>query len=73
LLHDGRWKESNEKLAEITDGILEMLYERQSIASADRRKRLGRHPDIIFVMMDRGKKYELMYTECSCLFVWNKR
>ena len=25
LLHDGRWKESNEKLAEITDGILEML------------------------------------------------
>jgi hypothetical protein len=25
LLHDGRWKESNEKLAEITDGILETL------------------------------------------------
>ncbi|RGB43158.1 hypothetical protein C1646_750055 [Rhizophagus diaphanus] len=58
-------KESNEKLAKITDGILEMLYERQSIASADRRKRSGRRPDIIFVMMDRGKKYELMYTECS--------
>ncbi|CAG8694630.1 hypothetical protein RhiirA5_504674 [Rhizophagus irregularis] len=116
LLHDGRWKESNEKLAEITDGILETLndswnnsafspeeaevlnegtyltnlivpairaslknlphgkftyistYERQSIASADRRKRSGRRPDIIFVMMDRGKKYELMYTECSRLF-----
>ncbi|CAB5354728.1 unnamed protein product [Rhizophagus irregularis] len=117
LLHDGRWKESNEKLAEITDGILETLndswnnsafspeeaevlnegtyltnlivpairaslkishmenspilahkYERQSITSADRRKRSGRRPDIIFVMMDRGKKYELMYTECSRLF-----
>ncbi|GBB91458.1 hypothetical protein RclHR1_18770013 [Rhizophagus clarus] len=116
LLHDGRWKESNEKLAKITDGILETLndswnnsafspeeaevlneityltnlivpairaslknlphgkftyistYERQSIASADRRKRSGRRPDIIFVMMDRGKKYELMYTECSRLF-----
>ena len=25
LLHDGRWKESNKKLAEITDGILETL------------------------------------------------
>ncbi|RIA84924.1 hypothetical protein C1645_741956 [Glomus cerebriforme] len=43
-------------------------YERQSIASADRRKRSGRRPDIIFVMMDRGKKYELIYTECSRLF-----
>ncbi|RIB19993.1 hypothetical protein C2G38_2180367 [Gigaspora rosea] len=114
----GRWKESNEKLAEITDEILETCkndswnnsafspeeaevlnkgtyltnlifpairaslknlhmenspilarkYERQSIASADRRKYLERCPDIIFVMMDKGKKYELMYTECSCLF-----
>ncbi|PKK59235.1 hypothetical protein RhiirC2_871337 [Rhizophagus irregularis] len=116
LLHDGRWKESNKKLAEITDRILETLndswnnsafspeeaevlnegtyltnlivpairaslknlphgkftyismYERQSISSADRRKRSGRRPDIIFVMMDREKKYELMYTECSRLF-----
>ena len=28
----------------------------------------GKTPNIIFVMMDRGKKYELMYTEYSCLF-----
>ncbi|CAH1765876.1 15529_t:CDS:2, partial [Entrophospora sp. SA101] len=47
--------------------------ERQSIASADRKRgsndegktKLGRRPDIMFVMKDRGKKYELMYTECS--------
>ncbi|CAG8714747.1 7454_t:CDS:1, partial [Funneliformis caledonium] len=43
-------------------------YERQSIASTNRRKRSERHPDIIFVMMDRGKKYEFMYTKCSYLF-----
>jgi hypothetical protein len=43
-------------------------YERQNIASADRRKCSGRCPDIIFVMIDRGKKYELIYTECSRLF-----
>ncbi|PKK47892.1 hypothetical protein RhiirC2_872266, partial [Rhizophagus irregularis] len=48
--------------------ILARKYERQSIASADRRKRSGRRPDIIFVMIDRGKKYELMYTECLRLF-----
>ncbi|GET03998.1 hypothetical protein GLOIN_2v1489056 [Rhizophagus clarus] len=105
LLHDGRWKESNEKLAKITDGILETLndswnnsafspeeaevlneitYLTNLIVPAIRaslknlphgkftyistRKRSGRRPDIIFVMMDRGKKYELMYTECSRLF-----
>ena len=52
--------------------IVFLLYsfERQSIASADRRGdgRSGRRPDIIFVMKDKNKKYELMYSECSRLF-----
>nr|CAG8446663.1 4442_t:CDS:2 [Entrophospora candida] len=45
-------------------------FECQSIASTDRRGegRSGRRPDIIFVMKNKGKKYELMYTECSRLF-----
>ncbi|CAG8617992.1 4159_t:CDS:2 [Paraglomus occultum] len=45
-------------------------FERQSIASADRRGegQSGRRPDIIFIMKDKNKKYELMYSECSRLF-----
>ncbi|RIA97821.1 hypothetical protein C1645_813534 [Glomus cerebriforme] len=35
LLHDGRWKESNEKLAEITDGILEMLPEEAEVLNEE--------------------------------------
>ncbi|CAG8635975.1 1767_t:CDS:2, partial [Paraglomus occultum] len=43
--------------------------ERQSSASADRKGsgRLGRRPDIMFVMKHGEKNYELLYTECSRL------
>nr|CAG8444765.1 12202_t:CDS:2 [Entrophospora candida] len=104
LIHDGAWKETNIKLAEIatfgpedaeklnegmyvTNMIVPAIhaslknlpygkscyistFECQSIASTDRRGegRSGRRPDIIFVMKNKGKKYELMYTECSRLF-----
>ncbi|KAF0488013.1 hypothetical protein F8M41_022438 [Gigaspora margarita] len=45
----------------------ERSSERQSVASADRRgdEKTGRRPDIMFVCMEDGKFYELMYTECS--------
>src|SRR5688572_18468571 len=43
--------------------------ERQSSASADRKGdgRLGRRPDIMFVMKRGEKNYELLYAECSRL------
>lgn len=45
-------------------------FERQSVASADRRKNddgRGRRPDIMFITIDNDedKTYELMYSECS--------
>ncbi|CAG8696205.1 4078_t:CDS:2, partial [Ambispora leptoticha] len=42
-------------------------FERQSIASADRRGdgRVGRRPDIMFIVRRMNKFYELMYAECS--------
>ncbi|CAJ0833004.1 10149_t:CDS:2 [Entrophospora sp. SA101] len=49
--------------------------ERQSIASANRRKESGhsgRRPDIMFVIEDKGYVYELMFSECSQL-VCNER
>ncbi|RHZ78049.1 hypothetical protein Glove_168g83 [Diversispora epigaea] len=115
LSHTNEWKESEDKLEEITLKILETLksvwrnpafcsefvatmnegtyvnniivplinaclsnnhfgesefittFERQSIASADRRgdRRVGRRPDIMFISKEDDKYYELMYTECS--------
>ncbi|RHZ77626.1 hypothetical protein Glove_174g208 [Diversispora epigaea] len=117
LVHNGKWKESNEELAEVASRILGTLNdtwnnqafdpefaklqsegtyvnnvilpairatlkclplgkstfvsssERQSSASADRKGdgRLGRRPDIMFVMKRGEKNYELLYAECSRL------
>ncbi|RHZ45686.1 hypothetical protein Glove_661g55 [Diversispora epigaea] len=117
LVHNGKWKESNEELAEVASRILGTLNdtwnnqvfnpefaklqseetyvnnvilpairatlkclpldkstfvsssERQSSASADRKGdgRLGRRPDIMFVMKCGEKNYELLYAECSRL------
>ncbi|CAG8759221.1 20973_t:CDS:2, partial [Gigaspora rosea] len=41
--------------------------EHQSVASADKKgdEKTGRRPDIMFVCMEDGKFYELMYSECS--------
>lgn len=43
--------------------------ERQSIASADRKGdgQFGRRPDVMFVMKNNKKNYELLFTECSRL------
>ncbi|RHZ81290.1 hypothetical protein Glove_122g147 [Diversispora epigaea] len=109
LSHTNEWKESEDKLKEISLKILETLesvwhnlafcsefvatmnegtyvnniivslinaclsnnhfgeFERQSIASADRRGdgRVGRRPDIMFISKEDDKYYELMYAECS--------
>ncbi|CAG8704289.1 12949_t:CDS:2, partial [Dentiscutata erythropus] len=123
LIHDGKWKKSNKKLAEVTSRILEILnnswnnltfglehaeslnertyvtnmivpaiqaslknllygkncyisiFKRQSIASSNRKgeERLGRRPDIIFVIKNKGKKYELMYSECLHLFCTSQK
>src|SRR6185312_9027452 len=45
-------------------------YERQSIASKDRRGvgKTGRRPDIMFEVHREGKVYELLYGECSRIF-----
>ncbi|RHZ72309.1 hypothetical protein Glove_243g122 [Diversispora epigaea] len=117
LVHNGKWKESNEELAEVASRILSTLNdtwnnqafdpefaklqsegtyvnnvillairatlkclplgkstfvsssERQSSASANRKGdgRLGRRPDIMFVMKRGEKNYELLYAECSRL------
>ncbi|RHZ86727.1 hypothetical protein Glove_46g15 [Diversispora epigaea] len=49
--------------------------ERQSSASANRRGvgRIGKRPDVMFVMKYRGKYYELLYIECSRLFCTAKK
>jgi len=52
--------------------ILILLFfsaECQSLASADRKGkgRVGRRPDIMFVMKHNGKKYKLIYIESSHL------
>ncbi|CAG8513150.1 7443_t:CDS:2 [Paraglomus occultum] len=115
LWHDGKWKESDDKLKEIAIKILDSIrniwcnpafdddfiesldegtyvnnvvvsathaslsdnpfgerafittYERQSVASADRRGDggMGRRPDIMFITKEDSKIYELMYAECS--------
>ncbi|RHZ81530.1 hypothetical protein Glove_119g17 [Diversispora epigaea] len=117
LVHNGKWKELNEELAEVASRILGTLNdiwnnqafdpefaklqsegtyvnnvilpairatlkclplgkstfvsssERQSSASADRKGdgRLGRRPDIMFVMKRGEKNYELLYAEYSRL------
>ncbi|RHZ54562.1 hypothetical protein Glove_426g38 [Diversispora epigaea] len=117
LVHNEKWKESNEELAEVASRILGTLNdtwnnqafdpefaklqsegtyvnnvilpairatlkclplgkstfvsssERQSSASADRKGngRLGRRPDIMFVMKRGEKNYELLYAKCSRL------
>ena len=43
--------------------------ERQSIASADRKGegKMGRRPDIMYVIKHKGVFFELMYVECSLL------
>ncbi len=45
--------------------LLSFSAERQSSASADRKGegRIGRRPDIMFVMKHDEKKYELIYVE----------
>lgn len=50
-------------------------YERQSIASKDRRgeDKMGRRPDIMFEVLHEGKVYELMYGECSRIFCIPKK
>ncbi|RHZ76282.1 hypothetical protein Glove_199g104 [Diversispora epigaea] len=66
LSHTKKWKESEDKLEEITLKILE-TFERQSVASADRKGdgRVGRWPDIMFISKEDDKFYKLMYAECS--------
>ncbi|CAG8838714.1 42363_t:CDS:2, partial [Gigaspora margarita] len=51
------------------------VYERQSIASKDRRgeDKMGRRPDIMFEVLHEGKVYELMYGECSRIFCIPKK
>ncbi|CAG8443768.1 11258_t:CDS:2 [Ambispora leptoticha] len=65
FVHDGTWKETDEKLAEITDGILETL---PGHAETLNEGTYVSNMDLIFAINDGGKKYELMYTECSRLF-----
>jgi hypothetical protein len=46
--------------------ILFFSFERQSIASSDRKSDgRGRRPDIMLVTNESDKLYELMYVECS--------
>ena len=41
-------------------------FERQSMASAERKKDgKGRRPDIMFIAKKDDKFYEMMYSECS--------
>ncbi|UZO00174.1 uncharacterized protein OCT59_001428 [Rhizophagus irregularis] len=60
--------ESDDKLKEVVLKILDTLktFERQSIASSDRKgDGRGRRPDIMLVTNESDKLYELMYVECS--------
>ncbi|PKC10474.1 hypothetical protein RhiirA5_414298 [Rhizophagus irregularis] len=68
--------ESDDKLKEVALKILDMLktfenaiittFERQSIASSDRKgDGRERQPDIMLVTNESDKLYELMYVECS--------
>ena len=50
------------------DATFFFSFERQSLASADRKKidkRMGRRPDIMLISKESDKFYELMYAECS--------
>ncbi|CAG8539771.1 4837_t:CDS:2 [Rhizophagus irregularis] len=48
------------------NGPIIFLFERQSIASSDRKgDGRGRRPDIMLVTNESDKLYELMYVECS--------
>ncbi|RHZ71243.1 hypothetical protein Glove_261g89 [Diversispora epigaea] len=67
LSYTNEWKESEDKLEEITLKILETLeFEQQSIASANRRGdgKVERRPDIMFINKEDDKYYELMYAKC---------
>ena len=121
LIHDKSWKESEERIADVTKEVLILLEdiwinpafdskivkslnegtyqstviltliravlknlpfrlsafistsERQSIASADRKGKMGRRPDIMYVVKHMGVFFELMYVECSRLHCNEKK
>ncbi|RHZ52757.1 hypothetical protein Glove_457g85 [Diversispora epigaea] len=39
------------------------ISERQSVASADRRGKSGKRPDIMFMINHKGRMYELVFTK----------
>ncbi|CAI2198238.1 1674_t:CDS:2, partial [Funneliformis geosporum] len=61
LIHDGSWKESEEKIADVI---------KESITSADRKGegQVGRQPDIIYVVKYLDVFFELIYIECSRIY-----
>ncbi|CAG8716443.1 8791_t:CDS:10 [Gigaspora margarita] len=69
LTHNESWKESDEVLNRVTTGILDLFAERQSVSSADRKgkSRMGKQPDIMFIVNYKERIHELAFAECSRL------